>query len=437
MCICALFNAASSCMRKVLGLLCCIICSGPILVIVGIVLLATPNDRADRVSRYNQAVASFNSTGISGGSGWANGGQIGGAAVTAVTESVPMEAGQSGVDTTGTSVYVRNTQSPHSSVSSSQVYAVNNVATFTRTLTKTRSFTTSISCPDSGSTCSSTTQSNKCSNLYGGTYTGSSCSSGSSCGSCSYSTFLTTYCAVASRTSATANSWIEATSLQSCFYPFGTSSQRYASSSSSIEMRLMDSKDPFIALERETKGSADFGITAEQQRTTGIVLLVIGLVIIGIMAIVIFVVIRLIMAAAGGNDANNAAAAGGGNAMPAQQMQSYPQQTQGPGYGAQPQQGGYGAPPPAGGYGAPPPAGGYGSPPPAGGYAQQPVVQGYPVQQQAYPQQAAGYPPAQPGYNAQPAGYAPQPGYAAQPGYAPQPGYGAQPGYAGQPGKMY
>ena len=54
-----LFRAASDCIRLILGILCCMFCSGPVCVVVGIVLFLTKGDREANINAYNAIVGNY------------------------------------------------------------------------------------------------------------------------------------------------------------------------------------------------------------------------------------------------------------------------------------------------------------------------------------------------------------------------------------------
>lgn len=390
----------------------CMCCSGPILVIVGIVIIASPNNRADNVKQYNSEVAAWSSQ--SDVNGWT--GTIGGAASSIVTSSATVKGNADDIDkptVTGIPLAQATPAYPTGS-SASLSYNLAGVDAFT-----TSSFgvalakTSALQCTSSGG-CSTTVMRSKCTTQFSGTYSGTGCRKSGSCGTCSYNSFLSTYCTAASKSGST---YKADQTYKSCKYPFtATSNPTKSTRPATLTAQLRASDDPYLALQKITKGSNNFGISQGQQVGLGIALLIIGILLILCVVLLIFVVYKLIkfgLEKAGvisGSDSDKenaqqqqqqqqADAAPANQAPPANQ---YPQQ-QPQGYAQPAQPAGYNyqqPPPPQQGYQQPPPQPGYNQPPPPQGYQQPPPPQGY--QQPPPPQQ--GYPPQ--GYNqSQPALY--------------------------------
>ena len=131
---------------------------------------------------------------------------------------------------------------------------------------------------------------------------------------------------VVTRTSLGEQSWMESSFFKSCYYPFHSDAQHYRSSPAAITMQLLDSTDPYLAMQSETKGTGDFGITADQQRTIGIVLTVLGGVLSGCLASGLCCLLRVVLAGTENNvtamdqgASNHATATAncGGQALPA------------------------------------------------------------------------------------------------------------------------
>ena len=222
--------------------------------------------------------------------------------------------------------------------------------------------------------CAQKGTSNGCS--YSWTNVGGSsppCRDGYSCGSCTYTSNTKSICFQVQN-----NNGVWSATGSSCTY--GPSSTQWTNQpqtctggySSVMPVTYLSSLDPAIVLERVTDGSGSFGMTAAQQRLTGLALLVIGGGLVACMAGVLFLTCRTF------------------NQNPQQKQHVY---------------GAFGYGTPVAAYQPMPPTSG-------AGYVQQPGYGQYPPQQQQMqyaPQQQQAYPP--------------QPGYG-QPAYPPQPAYG-------------
>ena len=355
------------------GCLFCMICGGPILLIVGIVVLVTPNSRGADVDEYNAAVDAYD---ISLADTWTPG-TIASASTSVVTVPINIVGSDEDVED-ASSRYVRAYLNSQPSPVS---YAIAKIAAFARSPTYSQTRTQTGRCRydscvnGNGVTCP--TNSN-----WNGPYR---CSEGD-CGTCTYTVYLTTYC-VAVKDSGSL--FVEDTST-TCFY---NSDAVYSTTSpSSVEFQVRQKDDPYIALQRITEGSDDFGITRAQQTVSGVVLIVIGCVMITCICVLAFVVYKLIKKFIVRDDEDNVVADGG--------QQHYYNNGGGGGGGTQPIHGqpiemhpsggggyGYGQPPPTtGGYGVPPPP-----PPPAyynsgpGGYPSATYQNQPPPRQQEYP----------------------------------------------------
>eukprot|EP00744_Colponema_vietnamica_P004206 GILI01006318.1.p1 GENE.GILI01006318.1~~GILI01006318.1.p1 ORF type:complete len:647 (+),score=157.75 GILI01006318.1:2-1942(+) len=264
------FREAGNCVRGLCACLCCLVCGGPILLIVGIVLLVAKNDRQDHIDEYNNAVDAYDPTPVNA---WAVGATINGQAAAASSRTDPVEGNREDINRVGDSRVVSATVSSQSDYT----YALTSVTPFTVSNVQTsRSLTVDAKC-NRNLGCSFSQMSTYCSNEYGGSYTGpNSCSDDTTCGTCSYSGVLSEVCAVVSSTVP----YVRDTRYSSCFYPFGNSDQIYTRSTSQVLAYARKADDPFLVLQRVTEGTNDFGITEGEQRTAGIVCLVIGIVLI-------------------------------------------------------------------------------------------------------------------------------------------------------------
>lgn len=384
------FRQAGNCIRALCACLCCLVCGGPILIIVGIVLLAAKNTRKDDVKEYNDAVSAYNPTPVDS---WLPA-TINGASATTTTQTDPIDGDRDGINRVGVSRLV----SANVATAGSFSFALQNVAAFSLNgIPSTKSRSTNGYC--NLNYCSYGHMEDSCRDRFGSgaRYYGGSCSSRGDCGRCEYDAPLSQVCAVVSAT----QPYSRDGRYRSCFYPFGEQDQNYASNTlnpSTIEVQVRKSDDPFLVLQRVTDGSNDFGISAETQRNAGIACLVIGIVLVALMIVVGCIAYRLIRKH---KEKNNHVSQQQHQPQNMHQPSSYPSQNpqyqqggynhntvgygQPAGYG---QPTGYGQPvnQPDYGYGNPPPqqSYGYGQPPPSQqqGYANNQPTMGYPVNQQ-------------------------------------------------------
>eukprot|EP00742_Colponemidia_sp_Colp-10_P023111 GILJ01027464.1.p1 GENE.GILJ01027464.1~~GILJ01027464.1.p1 ORF type:complete len:415 (-),score=33.90 GILJ01027464.1:309-1508(-) len=396
------------------------VCGGPILFIVGIVLLVAKNTREDDVKAYNEAVTAYDPSPVNS---WQSG-TIQGSSLQLTTQTNPIEGNREGINVVGESrmVYANIGQR------TSYTYNLTNVQLFTAdSIVTIKSKTATAYCRNSNG-CIRTQMSSYCASEYGSSasFTGTtSCSSGS-CGYCDYDTYLSEVCAVVS----SGTPYTRDTRYKSCYYPFGNADQKYdTSSASTIPVYARKADDPYIALQRITEGTNDFGLTEAQQRTAGIVLIAIGCALIACVCLVACVIVHFIKQHNNSRiqpqspQQNVTVLVPGqvisyptGPVQPISNGYGAPSPMQQPGYSQPPAQNpgyGYGAPPPPPqqyggsqqqmGYGqpAPPPpgyaqGGGYGQPQqgygqPQQGYNQPPPALGYPVPQQQPPNKGPDY----------------------------------------------
>ena len=343
------------------GCLFCLICGGPILFIVGIVIIASPNTREDDIKEYNTAVGAYS---LTASNDW-SGGTISSSTISLTTQTVVIKGNDDDVDPASSRYATASVSSPPSSVS----YAITSITPFTRSVTYSQSRTQSGDCQRSdcysgtGVSCPS-----------GATWTGPSHCDRGTCGTCYYTAYVSTYCVAVEKTGAT---W--AYVADKCFYKNDAIYQ--STNPSSVEFQVRQKGDPYIALQRITEGDDDFGITRGQQTGTGIALMVIGCIMIAAVCVVAFIVYKLVKKFIVKDDEPQQQAP--------EQQQYYNNNNNNNNAG------GYGQSPPPASYGQPvqqPAGGGYGQPPPQqqpAPYYAQPAPSNYPQQQQPayYPQQ--------------------------------------------------
>jgi hypothetical protein len=402
------FQALGNAARFIFALVCCCLCAGPILIIIGIVLLSTDNTRQDDVDSYNQKVDVYNSkdapilrqTTMS----------LGGSTMNRANPAVPIVGNTAGAK--ATSHYVFETNGVSRSLDDTYVVTLDSalgesqdvqfqvpyVRSVNRGLVCDRQRCTD-DCGDNTYSCDESVMRSYCSVSFGGSYQDNSgaCFNGDECGTCSYTGNLASACVVMAFTSDGRAS--PSSRYANCYYPFNE--HEYLPGSAAATFQVMSEDDPFIELQRVTGGSNDFGITEGEQKNAGVACLIVGIIITVIMiAVTVFLVRR--------------------------QQRKHEEQYMSA--GPAPAQYGPQDPQP---YGQP-----YGEPYPDQGkqpYAASPYPPG---QQQGYNPQQQGYNPQQQGYNPQQQGYTPQ-----QQGYNqydqspqnPQPAYQQQPGYNVRP----
>eukprot|EP00758_Cryptobia_borreli_P013872 Tbor_TRINITY_DN5873_c0_g2::TRINITY_DN5873_c0_g2_i7::g.7145::m.7145 len=370
--------AGGQMVKSACACLCCCICAGPILVIVGVVIIVSPNTRKDDVNAYNTAVADWKSGNAEADvSGWLPG-TIGNSQATKVTKPVVVDGSTDDVSDPSIEVpFVRSSTPFHDTVSAS--YNLNNVDVFSITVTTSIPKKVSVSCKSSRG-CSYSDMENYCKRRYPSSkYKGSGCQHKGQCGFCEYAVYIKDICAVASRNLSDPKRYIRDSSKESCNYPFtSTSFATTTKKHSGIELSLRTSDDPYIALQRITRGTNNFGLSKGQKMSIGFACLGVGVLLIICMFVFIFVVYKLIKMATGNN---------GGNQEGQHTQNSKPEQYPQP----------------------------YQHPPEA--------YQQYPQPNQQYPQPYQQYPQAPPatayGYGGQP-----QTGYGSPPPPQVQPGYG-------------
>lgn len=275
--------------KAIMACICCCLCAGPILIIVGIVLLASPNTREDDVKNYNDAISSYNSntapilTSLSL--------SVEGSSMSRTQESINVQGNTEGVDSGSHYVFTASgvTRPNDNNYGFQASRSGGSSTTFSKNIPFTASVTRDIVCSSNNCAedcafrdfeCTASSSRNYCTNQFGGVYTHTNagdCDAGEVCGRCEYQGSLSRACvpiAVSSSSISTSSRY------SSCYYPFDISGNDYRpSAGSSPTIEVMSDDDPFIELQRVTEGTNDFGITEAQQRTTGIVLLILGLLI--------------------------------------------------------------------------------------------------------------------------------------------------------------
>ena len=387
--------------RSIAGFVCCILCTGPVLFIVGIVLLVSPNNRKANVDKYNSAVTLYNAPTGNGQAMKSSTFSVDGVALTPLAVPVGIGGDLQDVSRDGVSQKFSGLVTKFSSTSTIPASVSVNIEASYRPVgrpSSTTSFPGSFTTKKqmgyqykcTSSRCTGVSVSS-CPSGYRESYTGSSsCDRDKVCGTCYGSFFISKACFIVQLGGSSTNpSWSLVKS--GCKYPFGSDAQEYASQpTNTITVEVYADTDPYVKLEEITQGTKNFGMTEAQQRSVGLALLVVGII---IMAMMCGVVVFSFQHQQTNEYRKQYWGTVTGNPYQPQPVMGQPMGTVGapPGYG-QPPPPGYGQPPPPA-YGQPPPPG-YGQPPPPG-YGQPPPP-------------AYGQPP--PGY-----GQTPPPGYGQPP----------------------
>ncbi|PWV11318.1 Surface membrane protein [Trypanosoma cruzi] len=269
MCLFGIVDAVADFFKSVVACACCLIIGGPALIIAGSMLL----NQQDLRKAFRDAVNEFDPTPMND---WT--GTINNVPITVRRESLNVQ----GVDG-ATSVFAEAVVSV-SQRSSSRLQVSVNVRTVTpfirmapfRSIEKT-SYTCSSRDCKSRLNC----QCNELLNSFmnqcvasGGKFvrTPGMCELDRTCGTCERTVYLRQLYLVVREVSN--GKYAEDTNLRSAMYAFGDLDNDYQPGvPSTVTVRLYSSKDPYIALQRLTKGTNDLGLNP---RTVGIVLIVLG-----------------------------------------------------------------------------------------------------------------------------------------------------------------
>ncbi|KAF8291404.1 Surface membrane protein [Trypanosoma cruzi] len=269
MCLFGIVDAVADFLKGVVACACCLIIGGPALIIAGSMLL----NQQDLRKAFRDAVNEFNPTPMNAWTGTIN--------------DVPIAVRRESLNVKGvdgaTSVFAEAVVSV-SHMSSSRFQVSVNVRTVTpfnrmapfRTIEKT-SYTCSSRDCKSRLNC----QCNELLNSFmnqcvasGGKFvrTPGMCVLDRTCGTCERTVYLRQLYLVVREVSN--GKYAEDTNLRSAMYAFGDLDNDYQPGiPSTVTVRLYSSKDPYIALQRLTKGTNDLGLNS---RTVGIVLIVLG-----------------------------------------------------------------------------------------------------------------------------------------------------------------
>ena len=298
--------------RSICGCAFTMLIAGPILIIVGIVLLFGKNNHADMVGDFNAVVRAYNSSITA---------QLMPGNFTPDTDYVArhLRTATRAVKVTGETKDILSAESSVLELSYSNDMEPQNqrrFLTFRLNATNSGPFNVvpdaykqkseRLSCDDSRG-CSATQMRDICYNKRGNsgtTYTHDGvgrCNFRSTCGTCSYKAYLSDVCIVMAGASAPFYP-----AHTSCFYPFKNEqhdnkyeNDRY---SNYVGVTVMHTSDPYIAAQRLTEGSMNFGPNEKQQRLMGFVLLGIGAACVIFCLLMCYCLYRIVQSAVGGGD---------------------------------------------------------------------------------------------------------------------------------------
>ncbi|EKF32541.1 procyclic form surface glycoprotein, putative [Trypanosoma cruzi marinkellei] len=269
MCLFGIVDAVAGFFKSVVACACCLIIGGPALIIAGSMLL----NQQDLRKAFSDDVKEFNPTPLNA---WT--GTINDVPITVRRESLNVQ----GVDG-AISVFAEAVVSvPQRSSSRFPVSVnVNTVASFVRKAPFRAIKKTSYTCTSSDCRSRLNCRCNELLNSFmdqcmasGGRFvrTSGMCVLDRTCGTCERTVYLRRLYLVVSEVGN--GKYVEDTKLRSAMYPFGDLDNDYQPGiPSTVTVRLYSSKDPYIALQRLTRGSNDLGVNP---RTVGIVLIVLG-----------------------------------------------------------------------------------------------------------------------------------------------------------------
>jgi hypothetical protein len=329
------FESGVRFIRAILGCICCLLCTGPILLIVGIVLLVSPNNFKENMNTYKSSIDTYKAqaqpilqkTSGSISTQFSTGNLLG-----VTTMQVPITGSNADqAPSFASTVLVASSVSMGSISTGSSAGSTNSIRSLRYTDAPAGVFMspTDIRTPQSGtgtplqanikpsSSCSSTPSSSKsgcmqsdfdqaCANHFG-----SGVRYSNAYGACAWYQQEKYICSPITF-STSANLWSVDTSFTSggsnfpsCDYidgntqPMGTYSVNPVvngfgydplkvvnansgsfSSNPSLDVYLRSSLDPYIVASKLTKGSFDFGLSAMQQRSIGVALIVVGCILI-------------------------------------------------------------------------------------------------------------------------------------------------------------
>ncbi len=258
--------------RRVMGCICLFFIIGPVLIIVGITMLAVTNNRTANVNTFNNAVANFSY--VAGVINRGTATDISSANINFIVKNdqVYISGNTDDVVANRTTVYY---SSPQSNVRYGDIIQLvgNGI--------RTNVTVPPIPIPHSGSASKSCSSRSICVSWCNNAAPSGCMGNLNYCGftSCQSTCTWNLY---PSRTMCVQMSWSNTSGWQStsnyCDYPFTTPSYscQVNYGVTEVTFQLRSTNDPYVILQSLTKGSNDFGFTAAQQRNTGLALIGIG-----------------------------------------------------------------------------------------------------------------------------------------------------------------
>eukprot|EP00760_Papus_ankaliazontas_P003077 PhM_4_TR11408/c0_g1_i1/m.71284 len=281
-----IFEAGAEFIRCICCMICIAFCAGPVLLIIGIVLVVAPNTRTQRVNEYNDACLSWMTSGSASfaASSFSSDSHT---LLGVYNQSYHISGNTDGVkypNVDGNYYQVTYSQSQSSrgiysvtsygSVKTSQ--PVQTTFNFPATMSGSYDYVCdSSSCYNTGvSVCRSGY------NLY--VQKRRNCHRGDTCGTCFGNLYLTKVCLPYAAPGTPGSPWAPSTTMSSCDYPFKTQTYDGSSAPTDKFVTVRPQDDPYMTLLRLTDGSRDFGLDRGQQTRLGLTLAVIGGILCGI-----------------------------------------------------------------------------------------------------------------------------------------------------------
>lgn len=270
-------SAATGC---AVGIMCILVCLGPVLIVLGGVVMSTSSNREENLALYNASIEEYTNSTLP---------------VLAMTsaslDGSPMRSMSSELMAAGnvedvpmaTHITFRLLANLTTSGFSTQSLRIDlpgasSPSTVSLAIPATRMMVDVVTCEDVE--CAGAYLEAQCMAMHNGLFNGSDvCSEGDHCGVCTYTAYLASACVVVniSGTSATLSS-----KYRSCHYPFTdfeyTSRVGAPMSTVSAWISFVTADDPYLKLQELTQGTLDFGMTEDEQRRAGYPLVVVGLV---------------------------------------------------------------------------------------------------------------------------------------------------------------
>ena len=271
--------------RSIIGCICCLTCAGPILILVGVIVLVAPNYREDHVQKFNNAVRAYPNTSAVL---YATKGTIStGGDVLPLTVNIDIKGNHEGVVPNAQSMVLTSTKDIDVTrrgqtvslryMDQQTLIEIPSISAYTKLYSDAKCTSSYASsrysdicyASDMERYCNS--RSTKCRAMYTGP---DSCRVGYPCGQCYWYEQPKSLCMVIEKYF---DGWHRSAIKSSCDYPFnGKQATECGGGMNMLPLQLRSSDDPYIILSDVTKGDMDFGITKEEQRRLGVLLLGLG-----------------------------------------------------------------------------------------------------------------------------------------------------------------